>query len=91
MSDLSKSVLIAGGIVLALWLVTHTYNSQRRVASPWQSIPANKEPVGTGNNWNPAFVSTAATSDPLVTGEPEDGNIVAHAICAAHAKIGTGN
>jgi hypothetical protein len=81
MSDTLKVILILGGITTGLLIVTHT--KKRRGGKPFAEIQSgDAEPAGTGIDFNPAFVSTAATQSPLVTGEPETGNIVTAGICA---------
>jgi len=84
-SDLAKVVLILAAISGGLYLATR---SGKRRHSAWSKVqPGDEEPAGTGVDFNPAYVSTAATSNVLVTGEPESGNIVTGSICpGAHAS-----
>jgi hypothetical protein len=85
MNDGFKTVLVLGLLGGAFYLAARHGKHFR--ANPFAGIqPGDAEPSGTGVNFNPAFVSTAASQEPLVTGEPETGNIITGAICASGKK-----
>lgn len=80
MNDWAKTFVVAAVLVTAVYFATRV--GKRMPASPWSKVqPGDAEPAGVGANFNPAFISTAASSEPLITGEPETGNIVQKAIC----------
>jgi hypothetical protein len=81
-NDTAKVALILLAMS-GLFYIAARRGKHPRGNNPFSRIqPGDAEPAGTGVNFNPAFVSTAATPDVLVTGEPETGNIVTGAICA---------
>jgi hypothetical protein len=71
MSDAAKFLLTLGVVAGIFYLATR---GKKTKSSAWQVFPTAAEPDGTGVNFNPAFVSTAASPDPVFTGEPETGN-----------------
>jgi len=83
MDDVLTSVLILAAMAGALYLATRR---RKAPVSAWNKLPSAAEPAGTGVDWRPAFESTAATSSPLITGEPETGTILTGSICPPAAQ-----
>jgi hypothetical protein len=69
MKDNTKLVLI---VVVMFGVLYLAVRQKKAGSSAWASFPTAAEPDGTGVNFNPAFASTAATNDVLVTGEPDN-------------------
>jgi hypothetical protein len=97
-TDFQKAVLIAIAVGAGLWLVTRQQGIKSSPFGRTGSPNTGPHTVASGNGWLPAFFSTAATTTPEVTGEPETGNIVTNnaftaGICAtggSRARIGCG-
>jgi hypothetical protein len=83
-----KVALLIAGLVGVTYVAARHRKKNRH--SAWKKFTSAAEPDNTGINFNPAFVSTAATPDVLVSGEPDTGAINPGCFSRQSKKSGCG-